>query len=245
MNFWMKNVSCAVWAVSVLLAVAALTGSAAAEAEGTFAEPTIEHVGVLGDDGLTVRRTVFTYHRGDEEVVGTTTSVHFSLDHAVKTVWPIFQDFNLWQSEPGLSFSGAFGDREGELEFLIYHKGQRDKATIDGTMAFVVQQLIPEHAIVLHSPLWESVDSKGNRLSSRHEGKNVFMLAEVDGRTVVTATMEHAYHYYGDDAKRNAAAGLKQRIKVAKGRKKDIWETFVPTLRKKLEGSKAAHTESQ
>lgn len=235
MKFWMQGVSDAVLMGSIILASTALTCPAQAHAqEGTFAEPKIEHVGVLGGDGLTVRRTVFTYHNGDEEVVGTTTSVHFLLEYPVATVWPIFQDFNLWQSQPGLSFTGGFGDKEGELEFLIYHRGQRDKAKIDGTMAFVVQQLIPEHAIVLHSPLWESVDSEGKRLGSRHEGKNVFVLAEVDGDTVVTATMEHAYHYYGADAKRNAAAGLKQKIKVAKNRKKDIWESFVPGLKEQL-----------
>lgn len=253
MKLWLKGASRAICCGTILLASVAVSCFVHAQVQsqyqkqtpikqGTFAAPKIEHVGVLGDDGLTVRRTVFSYHDGDEEVVGTTTSVHFILEYPVATVWPFFQDFNLWQSGPGFSFSGEFGDKEGELEFLIYHQGQRDRATIDGTMAFVVQQLIPEHAIVLHSPAWESVDSKGNRLGSRHEGKNVFMLAEVDGNTVVTATMEHAYHYYGAEAKRTAAVGLKQRIKVAKARKKDVWESFVPALKAHLDGSEAKST---
>ncbi|MFK8021575.1 MAG: hypothetical protein AB8B86_17570 [Pseudomonadales bacterium] len=222
--------------ISVIAISVPVTHAGQDEDQGTFAAPKVAYVGVLGDDGLTVRRSVFSYNNGADEVVGTTTSVHFTLDRPAKVVWPIFQNFNLWQTQEGVSFTGAFGDKEGELEYLIYHVGNREKVSIDNSMAFIVQQLVPEHVIVLHSPLWERVGADGKRLGNRHEGKNVFMLSEVNGKTTVTAVMEHAYHYYGADAKSNAEAGLKQRLKIAQNRKRDIWEGFVPRLRQLVEG---------
>lgn len=224
------------FALIVCLFIAAPTALAGKplEKSGTFAAPKIAHVGVLGDNGLNVRRTVFSYRNAGEDVVGTTTNVHFTLDLPVKDVWPTFQNFNLWQTVGGVSFSGPFGDKVGEMEYLIYQVGGRENVTIDNAMVFVVEQIVPEHLIVIHSPLFERVDANGKRSGSRHEGKNTFMLTEVDGKTIVTAVMEHAYHYYGKNAKANAAAGLAKTIEKAKARKKDIWEGFVPKLKEVL-----------
>lgn len=224
--------------VSLIAIDASVTHASQEEEHGTFAAPKVAYAKVLGDDGLTVRRSVFSYRNGADEVVGTTTSVHFTLDSPAKRVWPTFQNFNLWQKQKGVSFSGPFGDKEGEMEYLMYQEGHRETVTIDNAMAFNVQQIVPEHVIVLHSPLFERVGADGKRLGSRHEGKNVFMLTEVNGKTTVTAVMEHSYHYYGPDAKRNAQAGLKQALKTAKNRKKDIWEGFVPRIRKQVEDNK-------
>lgn len=206
--------------------------------QGTFASPEVAHVAVLGNDGLTTRRTVFSYTNGTNEVVGTTTSVYFVLDSPVKEVWPTFQNFNLWQRQKGVSFTGPFGDREGEIEYLMYQLDNRENVTIDKSMVFVVEQIVPEHLIVIHSPLWESLGADGKPSGRRHEGKNTFMLTEVDGKTVVTAVMEHAYHYYGEDSKSKSALFLKQKIKQNKARKRDIWEGFVPRLRAIVEDNK-------
>ena len=221
----------------MLVGVLAIVVFEASAEEGTFAEPRVSDVAVYGDDAVTVRRIVFSYQNGMEEVVGTKTGVHFTLNRPVKDVWPVFQNFNLWQNHQGYFFSGAFGDREGDLEFLM---GPREKASIDNTQAFTVQQIIPEQVIVLHAPPWELVNADGVRVGNRHEGKHVFMLNEVNGKTVVTAAMEHSYHYYGPEAKTKAEIGLVEKIKISQERqkngKKDIWETaFVPKLKELLE----------
>lgn len=66
------------------------------------------------------------------------------------------------------------------------------------------------------------------------------MLTEVNRETVVTAAMEHLYHYDGPKAESKARALLQERIKESQDRKregrKDIWESaFVPKLRELVE----------
>ena len=139
----------------------------------------------------------------------------------------------------GLFCHRAFGDHEGELEFLF--SGPRGEVSVDNTQPQLVQQLVPEAHIVLHSPPREGIDAEGSRLEYRHEGKSVFMLTEVNGTTVVTASMEHLFHYYGAEAKSNANKAYLQKIELSHDRKrkgmKDIWETaFIPQLRERLEG---------
>jgi hypothetical protein len=209
-----------------------------AQAEGTFAAPKISDISVYGNKDTIIRRVVFSYVSDAEKTVGTKTSVYFTLNSPVKEVWPIFQNFNLWQNHKGYFYSGAFGDRENELEYLML--GPRENASIDNTQAFTVKQVIPEQLIVLHAPAWEQADAKGKLVGSRHEGKHAFMLTEVNGKTVITAAMEHSFHYAGPNAKKRAKAGLMQKIKTAQERKKkgskDIWETaFIPKLKELLE----------
>lgn len=234
----MKFKSLILAACLVITPVVALAGQDTKLEQGTFSSPKIAHVAVLGDDGLTTRRTVFSYSKGTEEVVGTTTSVHFTINASAKEVWPTFQNFNLWQSQEGVSFTGPFGDREGELEYLMYQVGDRGKVTIDRSMVFIVEQIVPEHLIVIHSPLWESVDADGKPTGSRHEGKNTFMLSEVDSETIVTAVMEHAYHHYGPEAKEKSTLFLEKKIKQNKTRKRDIWEGFAPKIKALVEKKK-------
>lgn len=222
-------------AVSLAFHVAVLRAE-----EGTFSAPAISEISLRQSDGATIRRVVYSYSDGAAEVVGTKTSVLFTLNRPVKDVWPVFRDFNKWQNAAGLFYSGEFGDQEGKLEFMMR---QRDKPSIDTTQAFIVEHIIPQSAIVLYSPLWEATDEHGRKLGSRHEGKNVFMLTEVDGTTIVTAAMEHAYHYHGPEARRRAEEALSQRVKTAQDAKKsgakDIWESdFIPALRALLDRSK-------
>jgi hypothetical protein len=206
--------------------------------EGTFAKPKVSDISVYGNEREAIRRVVFSYRNGTEDVVGTKTSVHFTIDRPAKEVWPIFQDFNQWQSQIGYFMTGALGDREGDIEFLTGPK--RENATIDQSQALKVAYIIPEQAIVLHSPPWEKVDKNGHRVGNRHEGKNVFMLTEVKGRTVVTAAMEHTFHYYGPNSRSNASKGLAQKVQAAQEKKKkgskDLWEkSFIPKLKELVE----------
>jgi hypothetical protein len=66
------------------------------------------------------------------------------------------------------------------------------------------------------------------------------MLTELDGKTLVTAAMEHSYFYYGETMKEDAAKAIKTHVekveaRVAEG-KKDVWEFgFVPKLRELVE----------
>jgi hypothetical protein len=205
---------------------------------GSFSKPKISDVSYFGGNEETIKRVVFSYPNGSEFVVGTKTSVHFVVDKPASKVWPIFQNFNAWQSQTGYFFTGELGDREGELEFIV--GADRQDATIDTTQAMKVDYVIPEQALVLHTIPWEAKDKNGNLTGFRHEGKNVFMLSESKGKTVITAAMEHLYHHHGENAKKKAKAFLAQKVKVAKGKKennsKDIWEkSFIPVLKKLLQ----------
>lgn len=225
--------------ISIVVFLGLNLGASVEAQEGTFARPKIGDIAVYGDENTTIRRVVFSYASGAEQVVGTKTSVYFKVARPVKDVWPVFQDFNLWQNDAGYFVTGPFGDNEGELEFLF--SGPRGEVSIDNTQPQIVQQLVPEAHIVLHSPPREGIDAEGGRLGYRHEGKSVFMLTEVNGATVVTASMEHLFRYYGAEAKGNANKAYLQKIEVSQDRKrkgmKDIWETgFIPELRELLEG---------
>ena len=209
--------------------------------QGTFARPTVGDVAVYGDENTTIRRVVFSYASGSEQVVGTKTSVQFEVARPVRAVWPVFQDFNLWQNDAGYFVTGPFGDKEGELEFLF--GGVRGDASIDNAQPQLVQQLVPESHIVLHSPPREGIDAEGRPLGYRHEGKSVFVLTEVDEATVVTASMEHLFRFDGPEGKSKARKVYLQKVQDSKDRKrkgkKDIWETnFIPQLRKLLESVK-------
>jgi hypothetical protein len=123
----------------------------------------------------------------------------------------------------------------------------RKGALIDQVQGFVVQQVIPEHLIVVLAPTWASAEGQvpaaGFTVPSgaKHVGQHTFMLTEVGGKTVVTALMQHAYHY-GPAAREKWRAALAKRVQDARDRKaantKDKWETaFEPKLRELVEGN--------
>lgn len=217
---------------------------------GTIRRPKVHDIHIHGSDRILLRREIYTYTEGDTKVVGTNMSVKFSLNRSRKETWPIFQNFNAWQNETGYYYTRAFGEtREGDIEFLRMTPNRHD-ATIDATQAFVIQVLVPEHLIVLFAPAFghsAGGDAKAGgpiAMSSsaggfRHVGKHCFMLTEVDGKTLVTAQMQHSYHY-PPEFHAQADAYLEERVKGALALKqnntKDKWETgFEPKLRSLVE----------
>lgn len=222
----------------VLMLMVSLFSLQASAKSGTRAKPEMHNVFVHGNDRIPLRREVISYLEDGNIVVGTILSLHFTLNKPAKEVWPIFQNFNLWQNQSGYYYSGDFGDSEGGLGYLMF--SSRPGASFDRSQAFIYQQVIPEHSITAYAPAFESVDEKGVLRGYKHIGKHSLMLTDIKGKTVVTAVFQHN-NIFGPDNHDKAKAYLASTVKAEqeKERKniKDKWETsFEPKLRALVEG---------
>jgi len=151
----------------------------ATESVGTALQPVCHAVFVQGNDEFFYNRDIFSYESGGEKTVGYNANIQFTVASPARRVWPIFKDFNLWQNDFGHYYSGAFGDKEGEM----VHITDKNRGPPQGF--YIVEHSIPEHLLVLAQPVCETDGIK-------HIGTHAFILTDRGHKTVVTGLMQHA-----------------------------------------------------
>lgn len=173
---------------------------------------------------VSLRTRIFTYKTDRGIVSGAIWSVIITIDRPAKQVWPYIKNWNLWMSP--FHWPGVVGD--------LYKREERDfekgtfRLTLPGTPPIEVNHyqllsVIPEHLIVLYEPIVDGDDRGGIS-----PGRQVYMLNERDGKTIVTITMEHS--------SRTQAKTQEEAADSWRGRGKQVqqqWrDKFIPALKK-------------
>jgi hypothetical protein len=122
---------------------------------------------------------------GPFKVVEFVTDVTITLPHAVKMVWPIFKEFNLWMNRFGYLWDSVPADNEGNVVSLV-NKGANDyKYGRKGNeSSYVVRKVIPEQLIYLDQLPIQIINGTGT-------GHTVVSLSGEHGRTKIDFFMEH------------------------------------------------------
>jgi hypothetical protein len=114
------------------------------------------------------------------------------LDHPVCEVWPVFKDFNRWQSRFGYEYDGVIGDKEDQFVYLGNRAGANDLKWQEGLrFQYIVRKVVPGRLIYMDSAPAPIEDT------SKHgvwEGHNVFMLFDEDQTTKVVIFIEHTWY---------------------------------------------------
>jgi hypothetical protein len=169
---------------------------------------------IQGDVHLQQR--YFTYQTEAGWVAGKTFNVMFTIDRPAKDVWPHLKDFNPWQNSYGHYYSGVLGDLEGKTFQLGSDPHE------PGPHQYKVVRVIPEHLIVLLQPVPQDINT-----TDFSPDCHVFMLNEHDGKTVVTALMEHA-SLSKDTTEQDALSPFREVAPESQRKWRDI---FIPTLK--------------
>jgi hypothetical protein len=186
-----------------------------------FHEGTAE---VIGD--VRLKNRLYTYRTNIGLVVGTATTVMFTLDHPVKDVWPYFKDFNLWQ--PNHYYTGVVGDMEGKS------LGIGDfPDTSNVVHVYQVVRVIPEHLIVINQPVPDRIEDTGlPGVGGVRAGFHVFSLHDHGDTTEVAIIMEHASYASRSDesSEERALASWRAAGMLPEWHRK--WrDEFIPELR--------------
>jgi hypothetical protein len=174
---------------------------------------------VRDDVGMHYR--FYTYETDAGLVFGVSTSVMFTVDHPARVVWPIFKDFNQWQSSHHF-YSGVIGDLEGQ-SFRI------SSSATPGQWGntYDVIKVIPEYAIVISQPV--PTDGSNGGIS---RGFHIFQLSEHGGKSLATIFMEHANRRAGATVAEGLAYWLADAMVPTWTTK---WrDSFIPTLKKRV-----------
>jgi hypothetical protein len=193
---------------------------------------------VNGDELLSSR--FYTYRSDAGFVAGESITVNFTLDSGVAAVWPYASDWNTWMNGGSFYYSGVLGELEGQTFSLSLKPNDTEMPHY-----YTVEKVIPEHLIVISQPIMTDDDLKIYPLpgyGGASGGYHVFMLAEHEGKTLVSVYMEHeSVMARGADAdtitQDEALAPWRDALEAALGRWRD---DFIPTL-KKVVADGAAH----
>lgn len=182
---------------------------------------------VAGD--VSVNQRFYTFATDAGLVAGKTMNVTFTIDRPSKDVWPVFKDFNLWQSSHHI-YSAIVGDSEGK-RLRISNSSAPGVWLGDG---YDVIRVLPERTIVLSQPVPD-----GSSLSSTvagfqgggiSPGFHVFTLAERAGKTTVNVLMQHARRTT-DLSEEDA---LKIWRELAPQSQAKWLDPFIPTLKRRV-----------
>jgi hypothetical protein len=179
---------------------------------------------VIGD--VVVNQRYYTYPTDVGLVAGKTMSVAFTIDRSSTEVWPVFKDFNRWQSSHHI-YSGVAGDLEGQ-RLRISNVSEPGVWLGDG---YDVVRVIPERTIVLLQPVTSGqltgpvAGFQGGGISP---GFHVFLLNEHEGKTEVSILMQHAMGTPGTDVEE----ALKIWRELAPQSQEKWRDSFIPTLKR-------------
>jgi hypothetical protein len=192
------------------------------------------HQGPIEDHGdVYLNRQYFTYVDANGYVAGSLLSILFTVNAPASAVWPVFQDFNLWQNSYEHYYSSAVGDLEGGKVRLSLKRDDPDGTEYD------VTRVIPEHAIVLTQPIPTERDGLADYPGGGgvSPGFHVFTLTERNGSVEIAVMMQHASVMATPpvpETMTSEDALAPWREVVAEGPMK--WrDYFIPTLKKLVE----------
>jgi len=151
---------------------------------GSVRDPKVHDAFTEVDDDLRLHGRYYTYVSDDGLVVGVTLSCMCVVDRPVREVWPLYKDFNLWQSSYDHHYSGVVGDLEGKTFTLRIGDVQ-----IPG---YRVIRSIPEYLIVFDQPPTDDLPDAFPGLGIVSPGFMSFGIDEYEGRSEIAVFMEHA-----------------------------------------------------
>jgi hypothetical protein len=150
--------------------------------------------------------------------------VRMSFAHAVRDVWRIVRDFNLWHHRYGYEWSGVIGEEENNIVYLSNKKNNNFGTRIP----YIVRRVIPERLIYQESLPHPFPDNSGF-----WSGHNVLSLWEEGGGTKMTCFMEHTFfsQRLSSEELRKITADLMFEQGIG------FWkEYFIPDLQTLIEG---------
>jgi hypothetical protein len=158
--------------------------------------------------------------------------VSITVAHPVSKVWPVFADFNRWQSRFGFVWDGLPEGNEGNSIYLSNTPGANTlNYDLDGARTeYIVRKVVPESLIYFDS-LPESVEGK----DCVWTGHNVMSLTEERGQTRITIFMEHTWY-----SETMSVEDLRAEAKGVLDSGLDFWrEYFIPDLIAAVESGSA------
>ncbi len=117
--------------------------------------------------------------------------IGIKLPHPVRTVWPVFKDFNLWMNRFGYMWYGLPAERENQFVYLGNTGAENEMSYgSDGSRTrYVVRKVIPEQLIYFDSLPLPLVGRDGV-----WTGHNLMTLRESAGHTEISIFMEHTWY---------------------------------------------------
>ena len=161
--------------------------------QGTLQNPKHYEETPVNQNDIHISAQYFAYSTPEGVVSGTNLNVMFTLNRRAKEVWPKFKDFSRWQK--GHLYSGVLGDIEGKMFYLSADRaaaGVKEPGQKEIRLLYQVAKVIPEYLIVLRQPVETNRVEVFPGLGGVSPGYHVFMLNEHEGKTTITALMNHA-----------------------------------------------------
>jgi hypothetical protein len=158
----------------------------------------------------------------------TVMDVLITLTHPVKSVWPIFKDFDLWMNRFGYYWDGVPANNEIHIVSLVNKAGANDyKYGKEGAQPrYIVRKVIPEQLIYFDALPGPLVGIDGT-----WTGRTVVSLREESGQTKISFLMEHTM--YSETASLDV---LRSELKQASVNVIAFWrDYFVPDLNAAIE----------
>jgi hypothetical protein len=180
---------------------------------------------VIGDVRVNIK--LYTYRTELGLVVGSLTSMMFSLDQPVKEVWPYFKDFNLWQ--PKHYYTGVVGDLEGRT----FGIGDEPEQVATVPHVYQVVRVIPEHLIAVQQPVPRNANDTGlPGIGGVSAGSHTFTLHDHAGKTEIAIIMQHAsYASRADEATAEQALAKWRAPGMMPEWHRKCRDEFIPELR--------------
>ncbi|PWB80458.1 MAG: hypothetical protein C3F08_04355 [Candidatus Methylomirabilota bacterium] len=211
---------------------------------GTVTEPRFYEGLDYSEEGFSYRIRHYTHMTDGGPVVGLVASAMFTIDAPSNEVWPYLKDFNSFEGPYGIYYTGVWGDLYASethdlgQETLRYGAGRRTTSiglrTDWSSVPSRVLRVIPEHLLTLFETIPEDGSTDG-----MSPGFHVFMLNGYDGKTVVTAIMEHSERMKGmteEEARDRSRWGPKLYDNSESMKR---WrDQFVPTIKELVSGKR-------
>ena len=162
---------------------------------GTVTEPRFYEGLDYSEEGFSFRIRHYTHMTDAGLVVGLAASLMFTLDAPSNEVWPYMKDFNSFEGQYGIHYTGVWGEMYTSEEHDLGQETFQYQGSYEGPDGVVnwssvpsrVIRVIPEHLLTLFETIPEDGSTGGIS-----PGFHTFILNGHDGKTVVTAIMEHA-----------------------------------------------------
>jgi hypothetical protein len=117
--------------------------------------------------------------------------ITIDLPHPVRTVWPIFKDFNLWMNRFGFKWDKVPAEGEDTYVYCGNKAGANPLGygLDDARSKYVVRKVIPERLVYFDSLPSPLLNKDGVWM-----GHNLMTLYDEGGRTRVEIFMEHTWY---------------------------------------------------
>lgn len=201
---------------------------------GTVVDPNWYDGKDYNEEGFSIHFRNFTYMTKSGPVVGIVASIMFTLDVPSAVAWKYMKDFTTFEGEFGIRYTGVWGEmdtsEERELgQNTLQYQGSKGEWS---SVPSQVVRVIPQHLLTLY----ETIPADGSS-GGVSPGFHTVMLNDHNGKTVVTAIMDHAERLPNLTEQEAFDRSMWGPGKYDQDASMKRWrDQFVPTLRKLVAG---------